>query len=125
MKRLAQELNKQGQHVVQLNIGTEFCKRGEGEYFLNPANDDDYDAVFRELQRLNKVPQKIVHLWNVVEDNRTKLGQTFWVTMGVHLAYRDLVHKLTQGGKLVCPHFLVKEARNVGVCHKVHELVLG
>jgi acyl transferase domain-containing protein/acyl carrier protein len=73
-ERLAQELNKHGQHVVQLNIATEFCKKGEGEYFIDPANDDDYDAVFRELQRLNQVPQKIVHLWNVVEDDRNKSG---------------------------------------------------
>ena len=55
--------------VTIVRTGSGFGRSHNGEYTLNPALDKDYDALLNELRSLDKLPQRIVHLWSVTGKN--------------------------------------------------------
>ncbi|MBD6618574.1 SDR family NAD(P)-dependent oxidoreductase [Komarekiella sp. 'clone 1'] len=61
---LVKQLEKLNQDVVTVKIGDKFTTL-DNEYTINPQNHQDYDTLFQELFRQNKLPKMIVHLWNV------------------------------------------------------------
>ncbi len=62
---LVKKLEKQNQDLITVKVGDSFNILGESEYTINPENHHDYDVLFEELIRQNKLPKKILHLWNV------------------------------------------------------------
>ncbi|MBD2410515.1 polyketide synthase [Nostoc calcicola FACHB-389] len=74
---LVKQLEKQNQDVVTVKLGDNFTILGESEYTINPENHYDYDVLFEELFRKNKLPKKILHLWNVtpVIEQEVELAQ--------------------------------------------------
>ncbi|MGE5340373.1 MAG: amino acid adenylation domain-containing protein [Candidatus Omnitrophota bacterium] len=59
------------QQVIRVEIGDRFTSTGDnddgthGRYTVNPKQTDDYDSLFQDLIALNRIPQKIIHMWNV------------------------------------------------------------
>ncbi|MCF2149903.1 SDR family NAD(P)-dependent oxidoreductase [Desmonostoc muscorum LEGE 12446] len=74
---LVKQLEKQNQDVVTVKLGDTFTILGESEYSINPENHHDYDVLFEELIRKNKLPKNILHLWNVtpVVEQKVELAQ--------------------------------------------------
>ncbi|MEM9905081.1 MAG: SDR family NAD(P)-dependent oxidoreductase [Cyanobacteria bacterium P01_D01_bin.44] len=72
--RLIEGLQAQNQPVITVKIGTEFTQLVEGLYALNPGNSDDYDALLKELTTQQKLPARIVHLWNISADSDIEFG---------------------------------------------------
>ncbi|MBX9258982.1 SDR family NAD(P)-dependent oxidoreductase [Desmonostoc muscorum CCALA 125] len=74
---LVKQLEKQNQDVVTVKLGDNFTILGEAEYTIDPENHHDYDVLFEELIRKNKLPKKILHLWNVtpVIDQEVELAK--------------------------------------------------
>ncbi|MDZ8030975.1 type I polyketide synthase [Nostoc sp. DedSLP04] len=70
--KLVKQLEKQNQDVITVKIGDQFIILGDG-YTINPENNQDYDVLFQELLRKNKLPQRIVHLWNVTNISEHEL----------------------------------------------------
>ncbi|MFN6479148.1 type I polyketide synthase [Nostoc sp. DedQUE07] len=70
--KLVKQLEKQNQDVITVKIGEQFIILGDG-YTINPENNQDYDVLFQELLRKNKLPQRIVHLWNVTNISEHEL----------------------------------------------------
>nr|WP_322712411.1 SDR family NAD(P)-dependent oxidoreductase [Nostoc sp. ChiSLP03a]MDZ8213673.1 SDR family NAD(P)-dependent oxidoreductase [Nostoc sp. ChiSLP03a] len=70
--KLVKQLEKQNQDVITVKIGAQFIILGDG-YTINPENNQDYDILFQELLRKNKLPQRIVHLWNVTSISEHEL----------------------------------------------------
>ncbi len=68
--RLVQRLKKENQYVITVSVGEEFKKVSQDSYTINPQNSDDYHALFKELNTLNKIPHKILHLWSVTKNDR-------------------------------------------------------
>ena len=54
-----------GQEVVTVTVGQRLSQLGEDAYTINPGNNTDYDELFKQLQREHKLPQHIIHMWNV------------------------------------------------------------
>ncbi|MHC5613930.1 MAG: SDR family oxidoreductase [Nostoc sp.] len=67
-EKMVQQLALAGQNVVTVKIGQQFERESECRYTINPQQRNDYDTLFKELRKLNKIPNKIVHLWNVTPE---------------------------------------------------------
>ncbi|MDZ8079256.1 MAG: SDR family NAD(P)-dependent oxidoreductase [Nostoc sp. DcaGUA01] len=73
---LVKQLKKQNQNVITVKVADNFNIIGESEYTINPENHHDYDVLFEELFRQNKLPKKILHLWNVTPLSDQELNIT-------------------------------------------------
>jgi acyl transferase domain-containing protein/acyl carrier protein len=62
---LVKKLEKLNQDVITVRVGGNFTILSKSEYTINPKNNQDYDILFQEIIRQNKLPKTIVHLWNV------------------------------------------------------------
>ena len=60
--------------VITVKVGSEFTQLSEGRYTLNPGHRDDYDALLKAIAAQQKVPERIVHLWNVTPVSETESG---------------------------------------------------
>ncbi|UCH95597.1 MAG: amino acid adenylation domain-containing protein, partial [Candidatus Aminicenantes bacterium] len=67
--QLVKQLENETQTVVTVKTGQAFLKKSHREFILNPQADNNYDTLVNELQRLDKIPDRIVHLWCVTPDN--------------------------------------------------------
>jgi len=76
--RLLKALSKEQQEVVPVKMGTGFAAL-EGQksgYRIHPRRSDDYHALIETLQKRDKLPQRILHLWGITgqKKNETKYG---------------------------------------------------
>ncbi|HET7641618.1 MAG TPA: hypothetical protein VFK47_23105, partial [Ktedonobacteraceae bacterium] len=62
------QLRDEGQVVVRVLVGEQFTKLDENSYTIYPGRRDDYDALLSDLQKAGKLPERIIHLWNVSTD---------------------------------------------------------
>ncbi len=62
-QQLVDSLEKRGCPVVSVKAGEHFSRLGDRSYVINPAGENDYDALFHSLSAAP--PAKILHLWNV------------------------------------------------------------
>lgn len=63
---LAVKLKHQCRELITVNPGESFARTGENQYTLPPRQDDDYDALIKELSTRG-MPKMIVHLWSVTK----------------------------------------------------------
>jgi len=81
---LAGKLKADGHDVVIVSPGTGFSNPAEDEYIINPEEKKDYEALLGELVSLRKIPNRIVHLWNVT--GTEEVGQELGFYSLIHLA---------------------------------------
>src|SRR5579885_2206717 len=62
-RQICDRLAQYGQQVVSILPGNAFRSAGQDKYTLDPGRRADYDALFKELRRQGKMPDRIVHLW--------------------------------------------------------------
>ena len=62
---LAACLKQRGQEVMLVTKGDAFTTNAVGDYVLNPGVSEDYTVLIKQLVQAGKVPDHIVHLWNV------------------------------------------------------------
>ncbi|BAY73760.1 beta-ketoacyl synthase [Nostoc linckia NIES-25] len=62
---LVKQLEKQNLDVVKVKVGNSYTILDKSEYIINPESHHDYDVLFEELFKQNRLPKKILHLWNV------------------------------------------------------------
>lgn len=74
---LVNRLEQSGKNVIVVKVGEQFTKLNEGIYAIHPQNPDNYDALFQELIRLGKTPQKVAHLWSLSTFETRRLGEYF------------------------------------------------
>jgi acyl transferase domain-containing protein/acyl carrier protein len=63
------QLERHGRHVILVSAGDSFYKQEENRFRVNPGSGKDYDALFLELREAGTIPNRIIHLWNVTEDD--------------------------------------------------------
>ncbi|MCX6579229.1 MAG: amino acid adenylation domain-containing protein [Candidatus Aminicenantes bacterium] len=64
-KMVKTELEKQGQQVVMVYRGHSFMKKNNGEFILNPRQEENYEVLFKELATRETPPRRILHLWQL------------------------------------------------------------
>ncbi len=74
---MALRLEAAGQRVIRIQQGTEFT-RVESNLFQIRVNDfADYQTLSKTLQKEKKLPQTILHFWNVTSQEHASNEQTF------------------------------------------------
>jgi len=62
---MVERLEQKNQDVITVTAGEQFSRVNNGVYTINPGQRDHYDALLKELVAFHKIPNMIVHLWNV------------------------------------------------------------
>ncbi|MBO9478686.1 SDR family NAD(P)-dependent oxidoreductase [Shimia sp. R11_0] len=76
---LAARLREAGQDVVTVTTSDAFAELGPDSYALAPERGrDGYDALIQSLMRQGRVPDRILHLWLLTEDERHRPGSSFF-----------------------------------------------
>ncbi len=68
---LVRSLESADKKLTFVKIGTSFCqdKEIESGYFINPSKNTDYKSLFSELYNSKNIPDTILYLWTLTEDN--------------------------------------------------------
>jgi FkbM family methyltransferase len=72
--QIAQRLENDNQDVISVRLGKKFGQFSEQEYIINPCSGDDYHALIRDLRARDKLPNTIVHLWSVKQNEQAQSG---------------------------------------------------
>ncbi len=68
-KSLVNRLKQGGAEISIVKAGSGFARLADSVYTLNPAKPGDYIDLFKILAIENKVPRKILHLWNTRQED--------------------------------------------------------
>ncbi len=63
--RLIEQLEASSADVISVGVSEQFDKIGESSYAINPRKRGDYDLLLRALEERGRIPNRIIHLWNV------------------------------------------------------------
>ncbi|MCG8618404.1 MAG: type I polyketide synthase, partial [Desulfobacterales bacterium] len=55
--------------VVLVTPGNEFYKLDDNRYSANPEDRKSFEALFAELAEAERMPDQIIHLWDLADDN--------------------------------------------------------
>jgi acyl transferase domain-containing protein/acyl carrier protein len=70
---LAKGLEQKGHQVTLVKAGTGFGKENHQVYHIDPGESNDYNELFKELKKLQLLPDIIVHSWNVTRNRHHQL----------------------------------------------------
>ncbi|MGZ4134567.1 MAG: SDR family oxidoreductase, partial [Tumebacillaceae bacterium] len=96
-EQLVQRLREQGHRVVQVVQGESFAV-DENNYSVNPASYAGYEALVSALMEQELLPQRIVHLWSVTDQEL--LGGQMSFEASQEVGYYSLLHLAKALGKL-------------------------
>jgi acyl transferase domain-containing protein len=65
--QVVEEMKKRNCDCVVATEGDAFEQLAAGTYSFNPTSTDDYEALFRELRVIDRVPTRVVHLLSVTQ----------------------------------------------------------
>lgn len=72
------ELVAHGHSVITVGAGKEFSELGTNHYQINPQNSEHYEHLFSVIKKQKRLPQRIVHLWNITAgQGRDMIWQSF------------------------------------------------
>jgi acyl transferase domain-containing protein/thioesterase domain-containing protein/SAM-dependent methyltransferase/acyl carrier protein len=71
---IGEQLEKNGDTVISVEIGGRFTKLGENLYSIDPVSLDDYISLLQELRGMEKIPRKILHMWSVTPAGDMRSG---------------------------------------------------
>jgi len=74
--QLLQRLQTHNEEVISVKAGDMFTQVSESLYILNPGQSNDYDSLLTELLAQQKLPETIIHLWNVTSVSEAQSGLT-------------------------------------------------
>jgi NAD(P)-dependent dehydrogenase (short-subunit alcohol dehydrogenase family)/acyl carrier protein len=96
--RVVQQLHREGHEVISVKAGPEFSRLDESVYMLAPGYRDHYDALFNELRIKSKIPNNIIHLWNVTRKSQTEMDSQL-VNMALDRSFYSLLFLAQALGK--------------------------
>ncbi|MEW6734362.1 MAG: amino acid adenylation domain-containing protein [Acidobacteriota bacterium] len=68
-RQIASRLQELDQDVVMVALGERFARIDDQTYTINLEQKDDYDLLLTDISNRQKLPQTILHLWNVTSTN--------------------------------------------------------
>lgn len=91
-ERVAERLGSNGAEVVTVRIGDSYLAVSDNEYVIAPENGlGDYEALFKDLVRTGRIPDRILHLALLARDDREfRLGSNF-LHRNIELGFQSLV----------------------------------
>ncbi len=89
--RLVKQWQAEEQQLIIVRPGTAFLEQGENQYTVNPRQEHDYEALFRELQHREQDPALIVHLWGL-HSKPQQVTDREWFNEVKDLGYYSLIY---------------------------------
>jgi len=96
--QLADRLQKNDNHVIQVKMGSTFTYSQEKGYIINPSRAEDYITLFDKLQETGLLPQRVVHLWNITGTYNMQWGSD-WDGKYLDLGFYSLLYLIQALGK--------------------------
>jgi acyl transferase domain-containing protein len=75
--RLADQLEQLGHTVIQVQGGQVFARRTPHSYIIDMRRPEDYVALLADIEAAARLPERIVHLWNVTGDASAAAADDF------------------------------------------------
>ncbi|HEX8495516.1 MAG TPA: beta-ketoacyl synthase N-terminal-like domain-containing protein [Pyrinomonadaceae bacterium] len=75
---VASYLKSASQDVSIVKAGERYVRLGESEYAIDPRERESYDALLYELQKLDQLPDRILHFWSVTGEDETEPEEEFF-----------------------------------------------
>jgi acyl transferase domain-containing protein/aryl carrier-like protein len=69
---LIKQLEEDKQGIVGVQTGPAFAKIKENRFIINPKDNNDYIKLFDELKKDKRIPDRIIHLWGLMDGNIKK-----------------------------------------------------
>lgn len=66
--QIAEELARQGQRVISVEMGAEFSRLSSTSYTMAPHLRTDYEALVRHIVAEHDHCKQVIHLWSLTED---------------------------------------------------------
>ncbi|HEX5707565.1 MAG TPA: SDR family oxidoreductase, partial [Pyrinomonadaceae bacterium] len=66
--KLVERLEREGQRVSMVSAGNEYVAREGGAFQIDARRPEDYERLAAELNAEGLMPERIVHLWSVAEE---------------------------------------------------------
>jgi acyl transferase domain-containing protein len=70
--KMAEILKNQGYDSIIVSAGERFEQVNKNIFSLNCDNSDDYNKLFNTLSNIGMLPDTIVHLWSIKQENKTE-----------------------------------------------------
>ncbi|BCJ94415.1 hypothetical protein acsn021_19840 [Anaerocolumna cellulosilytica] len=67
-REVISQLNSQGKHLIRVGYGKEYWKDGLDTYYINPIQEEDYQALFHDLKKERIEFEGIIHMWSLQEN---------------------------------------------------------
>ncbi len=64
-REIVRQLQQRGAEVTTVSAGAGFVRSSRDEFRLDPDRKEDYTALLDELREQGRLPQRVLHLWNV------------------------------------------------------------
>ncbi|MCP4156011.1 MAG: acyltransferase domain-containing protein, partial [bacterium] len=64
----AARLKQEGYETIVVTAGSEFLNREDGNYMIDPGNNDHYMQLLGQLRMQQKFPTKIIHFWGLEQE---------------------------------------------------------
>lgn len=119
--QLARRLQAQGQAVTLVKEGEAFLRQEEAVYTIHPALLADYEALLKHLKSINRVPEYVIHMWNMTVEHQAQLAgadlsRTQLMSYDSLLSLAQALGNLYPAPEAVALHIL---------SHGLHEVVGG
>lgn len=81
---VAEQLQKVNQTVIRVFAGDTFSVDSSDSFVINPQQAEDYQSLIQQLQQCHKLPDHVIHLWNITDDwaasiNEETFRQAQWL----------------------------------------------
>ncbi len=72
--RIVNRLVKKGYDVTTVMAGSQFNRVNDHVFTINPERKGDYESLFQSLKEREKIPERIVHFWNIAQKNGSQFA---------------------------------------------------
>lgn len=76
--QVQEQLYRAGHTVVSVTVGEQFRQLGEFAYEVNPRARIDYDTLVEELAGRSLLPQRVAHLWTLIQPDSSDRMQVYY-----------------------------------------------
>jgi acyl transferase domain-containing protein/thioesterase domain-containing protein/acyl carrier protein len=105
---IVERLEQRDQDVITVTAGEQFSRISHGVYNVDLRQRDDYAVLLKELVGLNKIPNMIIHLWNIISNDHAQsamdtfqtlqdLGFCSLISLAQALGKQNILHPLRIG----------------------------
>jgi thioesterase domain-containing protein/NAD(P)-dependent dehydrogenase (short-subunit alcohol dehydrogenase family)/acyl carrier protein len=66
-RQISEQLKGAEHHVIEVNPGRTFTRTGKRKYCIRPGCRSDYDTLIVDIAKHGRPPQKVLHLWAMLD----------------------------------------------------------